>query len=126
MLPDGHNTDNTSNLVSIVLGHGINSDDICSTVPKCVDVNATFVVDTSNFKSPKDVKCDDGGSWVNNGVRKLYLSIENVADPKSLSVTTMKRGSKPPKEKHWTLIRTYFIYKACKDFKKIIVALEGI
>ncbi len=87
ILPDIHDTECTSNLVSILLGHGTNLDDICSTVP---NVNATFVVDCSKLKNADDVKCDDGGSLVNNGVRKLYMTIENVADPKLLHITTIK------------------------------------
>ena len=47
ILPDVHNTDNTLNLVSILLGHDINDETICQTVPKCVDVNAIFLVNTS-------------------------------------------------------------------------------
>ena len=75
ILPDVHNTDSTSNLVSILLGHGINDETICQTVPKCVDVNAIFLVNTSEFSNLDDVKCDDNGSWINNGVRKLYCTL---------------------------------------------------
>ena len=109
-----------------MFGCGISSEEICSSVPKCVDVNATFLVDSSNLKCADDVKCDDAGAWINNGVRKLYLNIENANDPKSLKVTIVKRGGKPPKEKHWFLTRTYFVYKACPDFLKMIVGLQGI
>ena len=126
ILPDVHNTDSTSNLVSILLGHGINDETICQTVPKCVDVNAIFLVNTSEFSNLDDVKCDDNGSWINNGVRQLYLSVTNEADQKLLKVTTIQRGGKPPEEKHWCLIRTYFLCKASKDFKKMIVSLQGM
>ena len=44
------------------------------------------MVDTSHLKSTEDIKCDDNGSWLNNGVRKLYLDIQNPDDPVKLKV----------------------------------------
>lgn len=50
------------------MGRNVDSEHICQSVPKCVDVNAAFIVDTSSLGSRDDVKCDDNGAWINNGV----------------------------------------------------------
>ena len=112
-------------LVSLLLGYGIHTSDICLSIPKNVDTNATFIVNTDKLRKPSDIKCDDCGSWMNNGVRKLYLSVKNQNNPDLLDVTVMKRGGKPPLGTHWCLPRTYFVYKGSKDFRKIIVSLQG-
>ncbi len=109
------------------MGHNINSEHICQSVPKCVDINAAFLVNTSNLGNRDDVKCDDNGSWLNNGVRKLYLDVVRKDAGSLLSVDTVKRGGNPPPQrKHWCLVRTYFLCKASKDFKKVIASLQGI
>ena len=45
----------------------------------CVDVNAAFIVDTSSLGSRDDIKCDDNGAWINNGVPKLYLDVREAS-----------------------------------------------
>ena len=38
-----------------------------------MDKNALFVVDLEKLKDPKDVRCDDMGSWHLNGTRPVYF-----------------------------------------------------
>ena len=55
ILPNEHKVDCTSTLVSIPMGRNVDSEHICQSVPKCVDVNAAFVVDMSSLGSRDDV-----------------------------------------------------------------------
>ena len=126
MLSEEHDVDSTSYLVSLLLGFGIHTSDICQSVPRNVEANARFVVDAHKLRKSEDVKCNDCGSWINNGVRKLYLSVKNQNNPDLLDVIVIKRGGKPPSEIHWCLTRTYFVHKGSRDFRKIIVSLQGI
>ena len=124
-LSRGYNTENTSSVVSLLLGHKVQSRHICQSVPKNVNYNGTFLIDTSDLRSLEDIKCDDMGSWTNNGVRKLYLNIENHESPKKIQVKVIKRSGKKPSCRHWCLTRTYYMYKESTDFKKMIISLQG-
>ncbi len=103
--------------MTLILGHGIDKIEnmTCKSVPLSVQENANFLVDTKNLKSVEDLKCDDNGCWLNNGVRKIYLVV-NKNDNKSIKVKVVKRGGKAPAEKSWFLIRTYYVLKQSKDF----------
>ena len=125
-LSESRNVESTTSVVSVILGHGITNSEICTSVPINVETNASFVVSTQYLKSVEDIKCDDNGSWLNNGVRKVYLSIVNEKNPKKIEVKVLKRGGKAPGGKSWCLTRTYFILKRSKDFKKVIVSLQGM
>ena len=78
-----------------------------------------------NLKSLKDVRCHDNGSWINNGVRKIYLCIDHHTNPKKFNITVIKRGGKASSVPRWCLSHTYFFYKDYKDFLKIIVSLQS-
>ena len=124
-LPLGYNTESASSLVALLLAHKIKSQNICQSVPKNVTYNGTFVIDTSHLRNSEDVKCDDMGSWINNGVRKLYLNVVNHESANKMKVEIIQRGGKKPSCPHWCLTRTYFAYKESTDFKKVIVSLQG-
>lgn len=46
----------------------------CIRVPTAVSHNLCFVLDTSKLKRHEDWKCDDMGSWKNNGVQHHILA----------------------------------------------------
>ena len=113
-------------MVSLIFAHGIAESDVCKFVPKNVEGNASFLVNTQGLKNLDDIKCDDCGCWVNNGVRKIYLSIKHHDNPKKMKLTVINRGGKPPSHKYWCLTRTYYIIKDSKDFRKITMSLQGM
>ena len=39
-----------------------------------VHAHAVFVIDSRSLKSPNDVRADDLGVWVNNGVRRCIVT----------------------------------------------------
>ena len=117
--------ESTTSTVSLILGHGIHEEEICKSVPRNVESNGNFLVSTESLKCVEDIKCDDGGSWVNNGVRKVYLHIRNEKDCKKMKVEVVKRGGKAPDDQCWCLTHTYFFLKEAKDFRKITVSLQG-
>ena len=36
-----------------------------------------FQLFSENLKNLEDVRCDNDGNWINNGVRKIYLCIDH-------------------------------------------------
>ena len=49
---------------------------VCSTPPRRVMENQSFLVDTSHLKDVNDVLADDPGSWVNNGQRRFNYELD--------------------------------------------------
>ena len=102
------NTESIHSLVTLIIGHGVLENNICKSIPRNVEKNASFLISTENLKNLEDVRCDDNGSWINNGVRKIYLCIDHHTNPKKLNVTVIKCGGKVPSVPHWCLTCTYF------------------
>ena len=50
---------------------------ICTSTPKDIAHNATFLVNTSMLKHKEDIKFDDMGSWKNNGKHSTTLSLSD-------------------------------------------------
>ena len=81
----------------------------CSRVPTAVSHNVCFLLDTSKLNRHEDWKCDDMGSWRNNGVQNHLLPFEIGGSV----------------EEH-ALRRIYLKNKSSSDLKKIVTFLEGI
>ena len=83
-LTSDKNTESTHSLVSLILGHNVSEDLVCKSIPNNVEKNANFSINTENDRNKEDVRCNDVGSWINNGVRgKINLHIQNPANPKN-------------------------------------------
>lgn len=121
---------NMSSAVKLLLG--LKDVTECTSVPLHVQTTSSFLLNTSNLASANDVKCDDNGSWVNNGVRKLWLTIhlpDNDDDDditSSPSVTVEQRGGNRPNRSYWCLTRTYYKHRSSDDFRKVISSLQGL
>ncbi len=55
----------------------VDKSQICSAQPLRVQHNSTFIVDLSHWKDMIDVKCDDLGSWKNNGSKTFSIHLED-------------------------------------------------
>ena len=47
---------------------------MCHKVPIRIEENAVFEIDSRSLKCPNDVRADDLGAWVNNGVRHCIVT----------------------------------------------------
>lgn len=98
---------------------------VCTKAPVGVRENATYIVDTSKLKSPDGIRADDLGVWVNNGVRRVWLTCK-VSGQIVSNVTVV--GRKKPSgttTAHYQLVRSYFYHKHSKDFRRSIFQLFG-
>jgi hypothetical protein len=50
---------------------GFEHEEVCHRQPLLVEHHRTFIVALSSLKSPKDLKCDDMGTWRNNSSHKF-------------------------------------------------------
>lgn len=49
---------------------------LCISQPINVSNNVSFLLDTSCFNHPYDLKCDDMGSWKHNGSLKRWFHVQ--------------------------------------------------
>ena len=46
---------------------------LCEMQPTCVDKNSVFILDLEKLRNPKDITCDEMGSWCLNGTHPSHL-----------------------------------------------------
>ena len=95
---------------------------VCKTQPVAVESNLAFIVDLKHLKHPKDLICDELGSWKCNGCRHTWVvaSDYGVADI---------CGNKRPCNVDGCLYhvtKKYYINKASPDFHRMVVFMEGM
>ena len=89
-------------------------------VPTNISHNVCFLLDASNLKSQSDWKCDDMGSWKNNGVQRAELVLTPEQDVLPASVCVVEDDFQVHKLK-----RIYYKNNSSPDLKKIVSFLEG-
>ena len=52
----------TETATQIILNDA-NDESLCAMQPTCVRKNILFIVDSEKLRNPKDITCDDMGSW---------------------------------------------------------------
>ena len=62
--------------VRVILEEDFEESMRCQVQPTCVDKNAVFVADLQKLSNPKDISCDDMGSWRANGTHASLLSVD--------------------------------------------------
>ena len=92
----------------------------CKAVPTNISHNVCFLLDASNLESQSDWKCDDMGSWKNNGVQRVELVLTPEQDVLPASVCVVEDDFQVHKLK-----RIYYKNNSSPDLKKIVSFLEG-
>lgn len=90
--------------------------EICTAQPLRVQHNCTFIVDLSKLKDTQDVKCDDLGSWKNNGSKKFCFHVHDEDG------FLFAKSVTDDEENNLTLRREYFQLRnlTTGDFRKRI------
>ena len=95
---------------------------LCEMQPTCVDKNSVFVVDLEKLRNPKDITCDDMGSWRLNGTHPSYL-IKHPSGEISLVSKSARKGKM--KENMYKMIKRYYYHKTARDLNKTIFVMQG-
>ena len=107
----------TEETVRILLDSDVPKSRICTKQPTCVDKNSVYIVDLDQLKTPKDIACDDMGSWCLNGTyRSSFLITKKgniIFSPKTL-------------QSQYKLIRRYYFNKSSQDLHKTICTIQGM
>lgn len=87
----------------------------CKVPPNSISHNVCFLLNSSGLESQNDWKCDDMGSWTNNGVKRIQLALRPDGDV--VPVDNACEG--------YTLKRVYYKNKSSPDLKKVVSFLQG-
>ena len=112
----------TQDLMNILLDSDLKPESICTQVPFSINVNAAFVVDLSRLKSPKDILCDDMGTWTWNGSFRKWCSITEHGFVKLLGRNLPTNDQPSNTYRVW---KRYYYLKGSPDVRKMVVLLEG-
>ena len=85
-----------------------------------MEQNRLFVVDLHCLEKPKDVMCDDMGSWVSNGDYTAWVVVDEDG-----AVDTVKSQTKPATEGMCFVRGKYYTLKGCPDFHRMVFFVQG-
>ena len=110
----------TAEAMNILLDPNLDNDRVCTRQPISVEPNRLFVVDLRCLEKPKDVMCDDMGSWVSNRDYTAWVVVDEDG-----AVDTVKSLTKPATEGMYFVCRKYYTLKGCPDFHRMVFFVEG-
>ena len=112
----------TTTIVETLLDPELDPDLVCKTQPIAVERNLAFIVDLKHLNHPKDLLCDELGSWKCNGCRSTWVVVndEGVADICGKEKPLNVDGSA------YRVTRKYYINKGSPDFHRMVVFMEGV
>lgn len=87
----------------------------CTSTPKLVSHNVSFLVDTTALANKLDWKCDDMGAWKNNGVKWTVCEIG-----KDMDVDESRRKNV------YNMKKTYYKNRSSSDLSKFASFISGI
>ena len=96
---------------------------LCEMQPTCVDKNSLFVVDLEKLRDPKDITCDDMGSWRLNGIHPSYITKHRSGEISLVSQKSANKGKM--KEDMYKMIKRYYYHKTARDLNKTIFVMQG-
>ena len=76
----------------------------------------------TKLQSPDDIRADDSGEWVNNGVRQAPMQGHWQYTVSLIKYLGTKKQNRLP-ETYYQLVQSYFYLKHSKDFRRVIVQL---
>lgn len=94
---------------------------VATATPRNIAHNCVFVVNLDRLPHQEDVKCDNLGSWRNNGIKNRTYEMNEDGYPELLDEEEASRAATST----YTLRRVYYKNKAAPDLKKYILSLKG-
>ncbi len=105
---------------------------MCTAAPLNVAHNAAFLVDHRRLKNKNDVKCDDMGSWRNQGTRTIPFTVTTKNEDTRRVILysnknpTLDSNNAAKNQDIKRLKKIYFTNAQDKDVRKIVSYIEGI
>ena len=112
----------TEDAANIIL-NDVQEDMLCEMQPTCEDKNTLFVVDLEKLRDPKDITCDDMGSWRLNGTHPSYVTKSHSGLISIISQKSVNKGKM--KGDMYKMIKRYYYHKTARDLNKTIFLMQG-
>ena len=94
---------------------------VATATPRNIAHNCVFMVNLDRLPHQEDVKCDNLGSWRNNGITNCMYEMNEDGYPALLDEEAASREATDT----YTLRRVYYKNKAAPELKKYIISLKG-
>ena len=111
----------TAQCVNMLLDPELQRNIVCEHVPFGVNCNSSFTTDMNCLSDPKDILCDDMGTWKWKGSYHSWLSVDEHGFVTALG----KDIPDSPSSMHYRIWKRYYCNKSSPDVKKMVVFLEG-
>ena len=100
----------------------LDANQICKAQPVAVESNLVFIVDLKHLKHPKDLLCDESGSWKCNGCRHTWVVVSDIG------VADICEKEKPRNVDGslYKVTKKYYLNKGSHDFHCLVVTMEGM
>lgn len=112
----------TSHCVNVILDPELSQKNICRKVPFGVDRNAVFLVDMTCLGNPRDILCDDMGTWSWKGSYRRWLTVDEDGD---VHITGKEKPATSTSDLYHVW-KCYYSSKSSPDVHKIVVVLQGM
>lgn len=112
----------TTEIVETLLDPDLDGNEICKAQPVAVESNLAFIVDLKNLNHPKDLLCDELGSWKCNGCRHTWVVVSDIG------VAEICGKNKPDNVDGslYKVTKKYYLNKGSPDFHRMVVTMEGM
>ena len=111
----------TTEAVSIILDPDLDRERVCASQPTCINKDSVFIVDLKQLKHPSDVLCDDMGTWVCNGCRSTWITVDEDGE-----LEFFNKNKPKDRENCNKVVRKYYNHKGSTDFHRMALFLEGM
>ena len=112
----------TEAATKIILDENFDESMVCQMQPTCVDKNTVFVVDLKQLSNPKDINCDDMGSWRANGTHRSDLLVNTKGN---IVILSQRKVDKSRQRWQYKLVKRYYYHKTATDLHKTTYIMEG-
>ena len=112
----------TTQIVESLLDPNLAQDQISNTQPVGIESNLAFIIDLKRLKHPKDILCDELGSWKCNGCHHTWVVVneDGIAEICGKNKPCNKDGAL------YRITKKYYSNKGSPDFRRMVVFLEGM
>ena len=93
---------------------------VATATPRNIAHNCVFTVNLDRLPHQEDVKCDNLGSWRNNGAKNRKYEMNEEGYPELLDEEEAREATDT-----YSLRRVYLKNKAVPDLKKYVMSLKG-
>ena len=111
----------TTEAVGIIHDLDLDRERVCTSQPTCISKDSVFIVDLQQLKHPSDVLFDDMGTWVCNGCRRTWITVDEDGE-----LEFFNKNNPKDRENCYKVVRKYYIHKGRKALADTDVRTKNV